>query len=134
MSYLPPPFEDDSNFILITGCSGGGKSTLLEELKRRGYATVLEPGRRIVQAELQSGGSALPWIDLAAFASRAVEVSLNDLEGASRSDGPVFFDRGLFDAAVAVEQVTDQPGGRNTRQRQTLFPQSLPGSSMAGAL
>ena len=35
---------------VISGCSGGGKSTLLMELARRGHAVVDEPGRRIVQA------------------------------------------------------------------------------------
>jgi predicted ATPase len=35
-------------FVVISGCSGGGKSTLLAELARRGYRTVEEPGRRIV--------------------------------------------------------------------------------------
>jgi predicted ATPase len=32
-------------FVVISGCSGGDKSTLLIELGRRGYATVEEPGR-----------------------------------------------------------------------------------------
>jgi hypothetical protein len=38
-----------SFFVVISGCSGGGKSTLLDELGRRRYAVVAEPGRRIVQ-------------------------------------------------------------------------------------
>ena len=39
---------------MISGCSGGGKSTLQEELGQRGYATVEEPGRRIVKEQLQT--------------------------------------------------------------------------------
>ncbi|MPT22826.1 MAG: ATPase, partial [Starkeya sp.] len=38
-------------FVVISGCSGGGKSTLLTELARRGFAVVEEPGRRIVAEE-----------------------------------------------------------------------------------
>lgn len=91
-------------FIIISGCSGGGKSTLLEELRRRGYATVEEPGRRIVSEELANGGGARPWLDLAAFALRAIEVSLADIHAAKQLDGPVFFDRGLLDATAALEQ------------------------------
>src|SRR5690606_27766766 len=63
-----PPFrhrtEEDNglrNFVIISGCSGGGKSSILAELDRRGHATVPEPGRRIVEEETSSGGSALPW-------------------------------------------------------------------------
>ena len=40
-----------NRFIILSGCSGGGKSTLLAELARRGFATVEEPGRRIVIEE-----------------------------------------------------------------------------------
>lgn len=58
--------------VVISGCSGGGKSTLLAELARRGHATVEEPGRRIVKQERQAGGPALPWNDPVAFARRAM--------------------------------------------------------------
>lgn len=91
------------NFVVISGCSGGGKSTLLAELARRGHAVVVEPGRRIVAAELAGDGSALPWNDLAAFARRAVTMATEDMVAAERETGWVFFDRGLIDAAVALE-------------------------------
>jgi len=47
-------------FVIISGCSSGGKSTLLAELQLRGFATVEEPGRRIVREELRGDGSACP--------------------------------------------------------------------------
>ena len=93
-------------FVIISGCSGGGKSTLLAELSRRSYSTVEEPGRRIVAEELANGGAALPWIDPAAFARRALEVSLRDLEFANGRTGWVFFDRGLIDAASGLKHIT----------------------------
>jgi predicted ATPase len=52
-----------NRLVVISGCSGGGKSTLLAELGRRRYAVVEEPGRRIVKTEIHSNGTALPWID-----------------------------------------------------------------------
>jgi len=91
------------NFVIISGCSGGGKSTLLDELARRGHSVVPEPGRRIVQRELAVGGDALPWRDAEAFARRAIEVSLQDLTEASGNRGWTFFDRGLIDAAAALK-------------------------------
>jgi predicted ATPase len=57
--------------VVISGCSGGGKSTLLSELARRGYPVVEEPGRRIVQDELAGNGAALPWVDPVAFGMTA---------------------------------------------------------------
>ena len=73
------------NFVTISGCSSGGKSTLLVELRRRGFATVDEPGRRIVAEELKRGGRALPWADAVAFLRRAIEVSLADRAAADAS-------------------------------------------------
>jgi predicted ATPase len=96
-------------FVLLSGCSGGGKSTLLAELAARGRPVVEEPGRRIVKQELETGGAALPWIDGAAFARRAIEMALQDREAARGQPGWVFFDRGLIDAAAALEQITGEP-------------------------
>lgn len=89
-------------FVVISGCSGGGKSTLLAELARRGFAVVPEPGRRIVEAELARGGNAAPWADPAAFLRHAIDMALADREAARANPGITFFDRGLVDAASAL--------------------------------
>lgn len=91
-------------FIILSGCSGGGKSTLLAELARRGFATVEEPGRRIVIEETRNNGTALPWIDMEAFARRAIAMALEDRQKAP-PEGPIFFDRGLIDAASALRHI-----------------------------
>ena len=94
-------------FVVISGCSGGGKSTLLEALARRGYAVVEEPGRRIVREEMARGGAALPWVNAQAFLHRAIAMALQDREIAAReTNGVVFFDRGLINAAVAMTHVS----------------------------
>ena len=92
--------------VILSGCSGGGKSSLLAELKRRGFETVQEPGRRIVASELQDEGNALPWVDLEVFAKRAIEMASVDRECMKNARGWVFFDRGLVDAAAALEYAT----------------------------
>jgi len=98
-----------NRFVVISGCSGGGKSTLLAELRRRGHAVVEEPGRRIVKEELAGKGLALPWVDLAAFARRALAMALDDRRSADALHGWVFFDRGLIDAAAALQHLTGEP-------------------------
>lgn len=96
-------------YVVISGCSGGGKSTLIAELARRGFAVVEEPGRRIVAEQISGGGSDLPWVDLAAFARLAIAMALEDRSTALAQSGWVFFDRGLVDAAVALEYATGEP-------------------------
>ncbi|MBP1848705.1 AAA family ATPase [Rhizobium halophytocola] len=99
-------------FVILSGCSGGGKSTLLSALAERGYATVEEPGRRIVERALAEGGrrDELPGIDPGKFAHAALKMALQDRADAMRLDGPVFFDRSLIDAATALHHATGEAG------------------------
>jgi len=117
--------DPPENFVTISGCSSGGKSTLLAELRRRGFATIDEPGRRIVDEELKRGGTALPWVDAVAFLRRAIDVSLADRADADPCACWVFFDRGLIDAASALEHLTGEPVieslGRVFRYNKRVF-------------
>ena len=78
----------------------------MAELARRGYATVAEPGRRIVR---EAAGGPLPWTDMDGFLRRAVEISRADLQAARHLQGWVFFDRGLVDAVVGLEHLHGAP-------------------------
>lgn len=109
--------------IIISGCSGGGKSTLLEALRRRGEIVIEEPGRRIVAEELAGTGAALPWIDGTAFARRAIEMSRLDLDAISLVTRRAFFDRGLIDAAVALSWAAGGPTVRETVGDHRFHPQ-----------
>ncbi|MBW9117716.1 AAA family ATPase [Rhizobium cauense] len=97
-----------SKFVLLSGCSGGGKSTLLVELAKRGFAVTEEPGRRIVKQQLEEAGDALPWLNLAAFAHRAIEMAVQDLAEARKCSRLTFFDRGLIDALAALRYATGE--------------------------
>ena len=114
-----------NRLVVISGCSGGGKSTLLAELGRRGYATVEEPGRRIVKDELRIQGLALPWVDATAFARRAMALAIADRATAFVATGWVFFDRSLIEAAAALEHLTGEPAlttfGQTHRYHHRVF-------------
>lgn len=100
-------------FIVISGCSGGGKSSLLLELAKRGYSIVEEPGRRIVRQELDGDGSCLPWNNMTAFARNALELALDDHRAALDQNGVVFFDRGIVDAAAALANASSDSRAAN---------------------
>ncbi|MDP4573935.1 AAA family ATPase [Qipengyuania sp. G39] len=84
--------------ILITGCSGGGKSTLLDELERRGHTVVREPGRRLIAAGVT------PWGHLRGFLTAAADMARADLGWHAEATRPVFYDRGLIDALAGLER------------------------------
>lgn len=112
-----------NHFVVISGCSGGGKSTLLNEFQRRGNVVVEEPGRRIVQEEALNGGQAVPWVDMIAFLRRAIAMALEDHANAHPGNGTwVFFDRGLIDAAVALQVLTGEPLLETLGRRHRYHP------------
>jgi predicted ATPase len=116
------PRETTMNrFVILSGCSGGGKSTLLSALRAKGFATIDEPGRRIVAQEQAADGAALPWINMAAFAHRAIKMALEDRQHAASLPGWVFFDRSLIDAASALKATTGDDGPLNTLKHQHRY-------------
>lgn len=89
--------QPNSHFHVITGGPGSGKTTLIEALRARGFATTDEAGRGVIREEAEAGGDALPWLDRERFAERMLEWELRSYREAERGSGPVFFDRGLPD-------------------------------------
>jgi predicted ATPase len=84
-------------FVVISGCSGGGKSSVLAELAARGFRTFAEPGRQIVKEQTAIGGDALPYVDDRAFGELCISRTMNRMIEAADADDHVFFDRSLID-------------------------------------
>ncbi len=98
----PQAHRNPARLIVVSGCSGGGKSTLIAELHRRGHAVREEPGRQIVREQLAVGGAALPWEDGALFVELMLSRASYLYNTASTAEGWVFFDRSMIDHAAAL--------------------------------
>jgi predicted ATPase len=112
-----------TNYVVISGCSGGGKSTILSELVRRDYSVVLEPGRQIVKEQHAIEGDALPWINLQKFLDLALSRYLYQFNSQAQTDQLIFFDRGIIDA---VQLDSSQPSyfqnaANNFRYNRLVF-------------
>lgn len=95
--------------FVITGASGAGKSSLIAALAAQGYATVPEAGRQIVAEQVTRQGSALPWLDQAAFMDLLFARSIAAFDHtASTAEGCVFFDRSFLEA-IAYGTVIARP-------------------------
>lgn len=103
-----------SRRFLITGCSGGGKSTLVHHLEELGLCVVHEPGLRVIH-----GGGPKPWEDRLGFFEKVTAISYADLKHPVSKDKPTFFDRGVFDAMSGR-------AGREKVPITTLMPDPFP--------
>lgn len=86
-----------SNFFVLTGGPGAGKTTLIEHLRSQGELCVDETARAVIREQAASGGTALPWGDQQAYwreTSRRDVALYDGLAGETRA---VFFDRGVVD-------------------------------------
>ena len=91
---------------MLSGCSGGGKSTLLTALERRGFTVFEEPGRQIVKEQQFLEGNALPWTNPLQFVELSVSRSIHQMVVAARLNQRSFFDRGIVDAISFLEHLS----------------------------
>lgn len=89
--------EEHQRFIVVTGGPGSGKTTLIQALAARGFATCPEAGRAIIRDQVAISGPALPWGDRALFAELMLSWELRSHSAAREAAGPVIFDRGVPD-------------------------------------
>ncbi len=106
--------------VIVSGCSGGGKSALMAELERRGFAVHHEAGRQVVKEQLHIGGDALPWADAAKFIELTVSRTMHAMIRAGVSGELAFFDRGIIDQ-ISGADVMGLPVAPHLREAARLF-------------
>lgn len=85
------------HMFVVTGGPGSGKSSLIDALRRRGFQSMPEAGRAIIQDQVRIGGTSLPWADRTMFAELMLCWELRSWHEASKMNGPVLMDRGMAD-------------------------------------
>src|SRR5579871_3284120 len=81
-----------SNFYILSGGPGAGKTTTLETLAAMGHLVVPETARRVLRQEAATRGQAG---DSKSYRDRMLALGCEDYRAASHLTGPVFFDRGI---------------------------------------
>ncbi len=109
-----------TNMFALTGCSSSGKSTLLEELARRGVTCVPEAGRQVVREEQARGGDGLPWINPLRFRDLIFEKSVADFHAHETHEGPVLFDRSFIEAIACSVGLNIEPPAAHLKAAQDL--------------
>lgn len=86
-----------SNFFIITGGPGGGKTSLLENLALKGFSYVPETARQIIRERLSKGLSPRP--DPKTFAREIFDKDYINYTSNSNIPSLLFFDRSFIDSA-----------------------------------
>ncbi|WP_409415470.1 AAA family ATPase [Flavobacterium sp. PS2] len=97
------------HLFAITGGPGCGKTTIIEELKKRGYNCVDEVAREIIKEQVQSNGNALPWADKEKFTLLMLEHSIETYTKNKDNALITFFDRGIPDTLAYANLIGLKP-------------------------
>src|SRR5665811_738884 len=81
-----------NNYYIFTGGPGAGKSSVLDELKNRGFTVVAEVGRKVIKEQLAFGGNATHTGDKVAFRDLMLKHSIADYTDHLQTKGTVLFD------------------------------------------
>lgn len=84
-----------NNFYIITGGPGSGKTTILNELKNKGYLCVDEVARQIIQEQNSVSGDAVHGKNQIKFLDLMFRRSIDTFKQVQEANMPVFFDRGI---------------------------------------
>lgn len=85
------------NLFILTGGPGAGKTTVLLELEKRGFPHAPEVARQIIQEQVRSGGTALPWKDRELYTRRMHERQVASYQAHTPAPSVTFSDRGIPD-------------------------------------
>ena len=99
--------------FVLSGGPGAGKTTVLAALAARGYHSVPESARAIIQARLEAGLAPRP--TPVEFAREILHRDIIHYRTTQVTDKPVFFDRGVVDALGMLHQSGALPQDEKAR-------------------
>lgn len=112
--------DERSNFHVITGGPGSGKTTIVEALRAVGYRAVEEAGRQVLREQEAIGGRGHHLADQVLFRELMLSRMIRDFEAADSETGPVFFDRGI-PGLIGYCRLIGEPVADHIRRAADLF-------------
>ncbi len=82
--------------IVLGGGPGTGKTSIIEELEKRGFRCYHEISRQIIKEQMALQTDVLPWLNLDAFSGLVIEERINQYNDAM--PGINFYDRTFIDS------------------------------------
>lgn len=86
-----------TNYFVMTGAMGAGKSAVLDALAAMDFRCIVEPARVVLKEQRQQNGMGVPEKDPALFNMLMLEKMHGDYSANLHINAPVIFDRGVPD-------------------------------------
>ena len=87
---------------IITGGPGTGKTSIINELRKRGFYCINENSRSIISEQIKHGGDILPLKDQISFENQITKIRTNQYLS-SPEDSVCFFDRSSIDSIAYLK-------------------------------
>lgn len=100
-----------SEYYILTGGPGVGKTTLLKALEKESFPVVNETARTVIREQIAMNGDALPWENKTKYTDLLLNRSLNEYHTTRKKhpDSSVFFDRSGIDALCYASMIDYSP-------------------------
>ena len=109
--------------IIITGGPGAGKTSLINALAAKGYATFDEVSRTLIEQQSQLEHGILPWQDLPGFAALCLQV-MGEQKRQAQQQEVAFLDRAIPDICGYLAQAELAIDSRYIIASQGYHPQA----------
>src|SRR5512141_1893636 len=86
-----------TNYFILTGAMGSGKSTLIREIRKAGIRCVSEPAREILAEQRSIGSDGVPELNAELFCKLMLSRSLQNYNQGMDASELQVFDRGIPD-------------------------------------
>ena len=108
--------------IIISGGPGAGKTTLVNALAQRHYATFAEASRTLIEEQSQLDNGILPWLDLPGFAALCLDV-MSEQKAQANQHPVAFLDRAIPDICGYLSQAEIAIDDKYLKASQGYHPQ-----------
>lgn len=98
-----------NKLVVISGCSSGGKSTIVAEFGKQGYTVIEEIGRKLVKEQLDIKSGITPWEKPQEFCKLLVSQSIEAYHQAAQmkavKNNIIFFDRSFLEGVCYFQSL-----------------------------
>jgi len=89
--------QTKTNYFILTGAMGAGKSSIVKQLTKHGIMAIDEPARQILAEQRSIDGDGVPDRDNKLFTDLLLSRSISQFKQMRGYKRPVIFDRGIAD-------------------------------------